>query len=108
MKMIAALAALPLLLLAALGLAAYQMVASIPPWLLIVVIVYLLCKQGRPSRARPVSGQSWSPAVLPPPRTGSAAQPAATPQPPVVVVLVEAREKTPPRPSSAPEPWLLT
>ena len=39
MKIIVALVGLPLLFLAALGLAAYQMVASIPPWLLVVVIV---------------------------------------------------------------------
>ena len=107
MKIIAALVGLPLLFLAALGLAAYQMVASIPPWLLVVVIVYLLCRRRRPSRARPVPAHLARPAVSPS-WTAPAAQSALPPPPPVVVVLVPAPEPAPPRLTSAPEPWLLT
>lgn len=102
MKIIVALVGLPLLFLAALGLAAYQMVASIPPWLLVVVIVYLLCRRRRPSRALPLGGHLSRP--MPPAWT---AQP-ALPHPPVLVVLVPTPEPAPPRLTSAPEPWLLT
>jgi hypothetical protein len=108
MKIIVTLVVLPLLFLAALGLAAYQMVASIPPWLVVVVIVYLLCRRRRPSHVRLVSGQPPRPAVVPPAWTAPPAQPALAPQPPVVVVLVPAPEPAPPRLTSAPEPWLLT
>lgn len=107
MKIIVALVGLPLLFLAALGLAAYQMVASIPPWLLVVVIVFLLCRGRRPSRARPLGGHLSRPAV-PPAWTAPTAQPALPPPPPVVVVLVPTPEPAPPRLASAPEPWLLT
>ena len=105
MKIIVALVGLPLLFLAALGLAAYQMVASIPPWLLVVVIVYLLYRRRRPSRARPLGGHLSRP--MPPAWTAPTAQP-ALPPPPVVVVLVPTPEPAPPRLTSAPEPWLLT
>jgi hypothetical protein len=107
MKILVALVGLPLLFLAALGLAAYQMVATIPPWLLVVVIVYLLCRRRRPSRARPVPAHLARPAT-PPPWTTPAAQPALPPPPPVLVVLMQASEPAPPRLTSAPEPWLLT
>ena len=110
MKIIAAVVAWPLLLLTAFGLAAYQMVASVPPWLLIALIVYLLCRWRRPSRARPVSEKPPRPAVLPPAWRAPAAQPTPAPSPaPVLVVLVETpKPPAPPRLSSAPEPWLLT
>ncbi len=107
MKIIIALVGLPLLFLAALALAAYQMVASIPPWLLVVVIAYLVCRRRRPSRARPVPGHVARPAVAPA-WTAPAVQPALPPPPPVVVVLVPAPEPATPRLTSAPEPWLLT
>ena len=66
MKIIAALVVLPVLFLTALGLAAYQMLASIPPWLLVALVVYLLCRRGRPARGRSAYGQPPWQAVLPP------------------------------------------
>ena len=105
MKIIAALVVLPLLLLTALGLAAYQMVASIPPWLLVALIVYLLWRRGHPARGRSACGRPPRQAALPPAWTAPAAQLAPTPAPPLIVLLVQAATPAPPRQSSAPEPW---
>ena len=108
MKIIVALVGLPLLFLAALGLAAYQMVASIPPWLLVVVIV-VSAVPAAPTLPRPAGPRTrWRGRRWPPAWTAPAAQPALPPPPPVVVVLVPAPEPAPPRLTSAPEPWLLT
>src|SRR5271166_1433869 len=102
MKIFVTLVVLPLVLLAALGLAAYQLVASIPPWLLVAVIVYLLYRWGgRPSRARPVYGPPPRQRVLPPGWAAPAARP--PPAPPAQLVVLVVGEPKPAAPSSAPE-----
>ncbi|TXI56450.1 hypothetical protein [Mycolicibacterium mageritense] len=104
MKTLITLLVFPMVVLAAIGLVFYQLVASIPSWLLVVVIAYLLYRlhrrSVRPARARDVTGrrpvpvqQAWTPHV-------------AAPTPTVVYLVAPDRARQRDR-VDTPEPWIL-
>ena len=108
MKILITFLVVPLVVLAALVVAVYQLIASIPAWLLAAVIGYLLYRLWRrsPRRypARYVSDgrsarrirEAW-------------ATPVAAPAPPpqTVVYVVAPDRRALPNRNDAPEPWIL-
>src|SRR4051794_6018169 len=106
MKILITFLVVPLVVLAALVVAVYQLIASNPAWLLAAVIAYLLCRLWRrsPHRhpARYDSGRRSEPQI----REAWAAPVAAPPQPSVVYVVVPDRRALP-HGNDAPEPWIL-
>lgn len=106
MRILAAILVVPLVLAVATAITAYRMLASLPPWLLLAVIGYLLVRRSRNhSRPRPPHRPVPAPTQA---RTATPIYPVTPPAPQVVVVMVS--DSTPRRslPSSAPEPWHLS
>jgi hypothetical protein len=107
MKILITFLVVPLVVLAALAVAVYQLLASIPAWLLAAVIAYLLYRLWRRSprrhpvrydsdgRRAPQIRDAWATPVAAPP-----------PQPSVVYVVVPDRRALP-NGNDAPEPWIL-
>ena len=106
MKILITFLVVPLVVLAALVVAVYQLIASIPAWLLAAVIAYLLYRMWRRSphrqparydsdgRRAPQIREAWATPVAAPP-----------PQPTVYVVVPDRRAL--PKGNDAPEPWIL-
>src|SRR3954463_3427210 len=107
MKILITFLVVPLVVLAALMVAVYQLIASIPAWLLVAVIAYLLYRLWRRSPRRlqarydsdrrrpPQIGEAWAAPVTAPP-----------PQPSVVYFVVPDRGALP-HGNDTPEPWIL-
>lgn len=106
MRILAAILVVPLVMAVATAITAYRMLSSLPPWLLIAVIGYLLVRRSRNhSRPRPAHRPGPAPMLA---RPAARIYPVTPPSPQVVVVMVP--DSTPRRslPSSAPEAWHLT
>jgi hypothetical protein len=107
MKILITFLVVPLVVLAALAVVVYQLIASIPAWLLAAVIGYLLYRLWRCSARRypvryhsdcrpvPQVREAWATPVT-----------SAPPQPSVVYVVVPDRRALTNR-NDAPEPWIL-
>lgn len=108
MKLFITFLVVPLVFLAALAVAVYQLIASIPAWLLAAVIGYLLYRLWRRSPRRYPARYDSGPRPVPRIREAWAAPVAASPpaQPSVVYVVVPDRRVLPNR-NDAPEPWIL-
>ena len=108
MKILITFLVVPLVVLAALVVAVYQLIASIPAWLLAAVIGYLLYRLWRRSPRRyPARYDSDGRAA---PRIREAwATPVAAPVPPpqTVVYVVTPDRRALPNRNDAPEPWIL-
>ncbi|MBY0288447.1 MAG: hypothetical protein K2X52_15065 [Mycobacteriaceae bacterium] len=107
MKILITFLVVPLVVLAALVVAVYQLIASIPAWLLAAVIGYLLYRLWRRSPRRyPARYDSDGRAAH---RIREAwATPVAAPAPPQTVVYVVAPDRRAvPNRNDAPEPWIL-
>ena len=108
MKILITFLVVPLVVLAALVVAVYQLIASIPAWLLGAVIGYLLFRLWRRSprgyparyvsdgRAAPCIRESWAAPVA-----------ARVPPPQTVVYVVAPDRRALPNRHDAPEPWIL-
>lgn len=103
MKTLITVLVFPLVVLAAVAVAVYQLIASIPPWLLVVVIAYLIYRlRRRASRRRtePVNNQ--------PARVQAAwSAPQVQPPAPTVVYVVAPNPRPQRNTYDAPEPWIL-
>ncbi len=106
MKFLITVLVLPLVVLAALAVALYEAIASIPSWLLVIAIGYLLYRQcRRPRRPRaPYLGAPCHPSA-PVHQPWPAGPPAAAP--PTVVYLVAPDRPGLPDSAQAPERWSL-
>lgn len=106
MKLLITFLVVPLVVLAALAVVVYQLIASIPVWLLAAVIAYLLYRQWRRSpRRRPdrYDGNGrLAPHIQEAWRT-----PVAAPSAPTVVYVVAPDRRALPARNDAPEPWIL-
>lgn len=108
MKILITFLVVPLVVLAALVVAVYQLIASIPAWLLAAVIGYLLYLLWRRSPRRYPARYDNGGRAAPHIRDGWAT-PVAAPAPPsqtVVYVVAPDRRGLPNR-NDAPEPWFL-
>ena len=106
MKILITFLVVPLVVLAALAVAVYQLIASIPAWLLAAALAYLLYRAWRRSpRRHPVRHDSDGPRA-PQIREAWATPVAAPPHPSVVYVVVPDRRALP-NGNDAPEPWIL-
>lgn len=106
MKILITFLVVPLVVLAALVVAVYQLIASIPAWLLAAVIGYLLYRLWRRSRRRyPARYDSVDRAA--PHIRDAWATPVAAPAPQTVVYVVAPDRRALPNRNDAPEPWIL-
>lgn len=102
MKLLITFLVFPLAVLAALAVAVYAAIASIPGWLLVIAIGYLLYRQSRrpsPQRGAYQDDSRWGTTVH---RTWSAPQP-----PPTVVYLVTPDRRCLPEGAEAPQRWIM-
>lgn len=102
MKLLITFLVFPLVVLAALAFAVYAAIASIPGWLLVIAIGYLLYRQSRrpgPQHWACQDDSRWDPAVH---RTGTAPQP-----PPTIVYVVTPDRRCLPERAEAPERWIM-
>src|SRR3954471_23774039 len=106
MKILITFLVVPLVVLAALMVAVYQLIASIPAWLLVAVIGYLLYRLWRRSPRRHPARYDNDRRRTPPISEAWATPVAAPPQPSVVYVVVPDRRALP-HGNDAPEPWIL-
>ncbi len=105
MKILITFLVVPLVVLAALVVAVYQLIASIPAWLLAAVIGYLLYRLWRRSRRYPARYNSDDRAAH---IREAWATPVAAPPPSQTVVYVVAPDRRAlPNRNDAPEPWIL-
>ncbi len=107
MKILITFLVVPLVVLAALVVAVYQLIASIPAWLLAAVIGYLLYRLWRRSPRRYPAHYDSNGRAAPHIRDAWAT-PVAAPTPPQTVVYVVAPDRRAlPNRNAAPEPWIL-
>src|SRR5258705_3041299 len=107
MKILITFLVVPLVVLAALALAVYQLIASIPAWLLAAVIAYLLYRLWRRSPRRHPARCDSEPRPLPRIREAWATPVAAPPAQPSLVYVVVPDRRTLPNGNDAPGPWIL-
>lgn len=103
MKTVFIIAFLPLVILVAMTAAIYQLIASIPPWLLVVAIAYLIYRL----RRRPVSTPRRKRTNDVPAQVQGAWAHQVNPPAPTVVYLVAPDSRPQRALSEAPEPWIL-
>ncbi len=107
MKFLIAVLVLPLVVLAAMAVAVYEAIASIPSWLLVLAIGYLLYRQCRRPR-HPHTGYQDTARYPGPPVHQTWAAPMSAPQPPpMVAYLVVPDRRGLPDPTQAPQRWSL-
>src|SRR3954453_21857994 len=105
MKILITFLVVPLVVLAALAVAVYQLIASIPAWLLVAVIAYLLYLLWRRSPRRHGARYDGDGRRTPQISEAWAAPVAAPPQQPSVVYVVVPDRGALPHANDAPEPW---
>lgn len=107
MKILITFLVVPLVVLAALAVAVYQLIASIPAWLLAAVIAYLLYRLWRRSPRRYPARYDGDPRPTPRIREAWPTPAAVPPSPPTVVYVVAPDRRALPNRNDAPEPWIL-
>jgi hypothetical protein len=107
MKILITFLVVPLVVLAALAVAVYQLIASIPAWLLAAVIGYLLYRLWRRSPRRYPTRYDSDRRLAPQVREAWATPVAAPPPTPSVVYVVVPDRRALPNRNDAPEPWIL-
>jgi hypothetical protein len=107
MKILITFLVVPLVVLAALAVAVYQLIASIPAWLLAAVIAYLLYRLWRRSPRRHPARFDTDSRAAPHIREAWATPVAAPASPPTVVYVVAPDRRALPNRNDAPEPWIL-
>jgi hypothetical protein len=107
MKILITFLVVPLVVLAALAVAVYQLIASIPAWLLAAVTAYLLYRLWRRSPRRHPARYDTGGRAAPHIREAWATPAAAPAPPPTVVYVVAPDRRALPNRNDAPEPWIL-
>lgn len=107
MKILITILVVPLVVLAALAVAVYQLIASVPAWLLAAVIGYLLYLLWRRSPRRFPARHDNDRRPAPQIREAWATPVAAPPPPPSVVYVVVPDRRALSNDDNAPEPWIL-